>query len=134
MDKFISENTLYDWPSEPRANQSNLSFEERASILEQKERLEKEKEELINQFKESVSSITGKFQYRKLDEADLNCSQIKTITDACINLTINMIKSYFPKTDELNDEEYEEFVQALANAYREEYLNGGNSNEYREIE
>lgn len=136
MDKSISENTLYGWPPKSRANQSNLSFEERASILEQKERLEKE--ELINQFKESVSSMTGKFQYRKLDEADLNCSQIKTITDACINLTISMIKSYFPKTDDLTDEEYEEFIQALANVYYEEkiieYLNGGNSNEYREIE
>ena len=119
----------------PNINLLDLSPDERENILNQKDNLEEEKRKL----KETLDSVftPRKFKFRDLEEIDLDCSQIQAITDACINLTINMIKSYFPKTDELTDEEYDEFIQALANVYYEEktleYLSGGNNNGYTEI-
>lgn len=129
MDKFLLENTLYGWP--PRVNLSDLSPEERASVLEQKEKLEKEKEEIKVQMFDYIPN-------NKLLDIDIPKDLTDYISKAINDLITNMIKSRFPKTEELNDIEYEEFIQALADAYKEEktldYLSGGNSNEYREIE
>ena len=113
----------------PKLSLLDLSPDERESILNQKDKLEEEKRKLIQDLRDSVASMPGRFKYIELEEVDLNDSQVQAITDACINLTIGMIKSYFPKTDEITDAEYEEFIQALANAYYEEktleYLSGG---------
>lgn len=121
----------------PKLSLLDLSPDERESILNQKDKLEEEKRKLIQDLRDSVASMPGRFKYRELEEVDLNDSQVQAITDACINLTIGMIKSYFPKTDEITDAEYEEFIQALANAYYEEktleYLSGGSKDGYTEI-
>ena len=131
MDKFLLENTLYGWPPRVSASQSNLSPEERQSILEQKERLEKEKEELKIQMFDYIPK-------NKLQDIDIPKDLIDYISKAIDDLITNVLKSQFPKTEELSDIEYEEFIQALAGVYKEEktleYLNGGDSNEYREIE
>ena len=131
MNKFLLENTLYGWPPRISASQANLSPEERQSILEQKERLEKEKEELKIQMFDYIPK-------NRLQDIDIPEDLTLNISKAIDALITNMIKSQFPKTEELSDIEYEEFIQALADSYKEEktlnYLNGGNSNEYREIE
>ena len=115
----------------PKLNLLDLSPEERESVLEQKENLEKEKEEIKIQMFDYIPK-------NKLQDIDIPKDLIDYISKAINDLITNMLKSRFPKTEELSDIEYEEFIQVLADAYKEEktldYLSGGNSNEYREIE